>query len=214
MTSPDYENARFSKKKRLVKENKDVSNAQIKSFCEEGGYNEKDVRVKIKMDEMFRWHFVKDPIKQNIYEELFLEYIEQFDGISNAKKPSPAIQLYNGRILTTQKIKNENIKPPCKTIDFSFNFKNKDIFIYHKYAKDSGGHQNNQYKDLLCFINEANKVKISDAFFIVVVDGKFWKTKNGNAKKQKIDNLKDVANKKNTFATYSGGLFDVLSILK
>ncbi len=210
MTSPDYEHGRFTLKRQFVKDGINVSEDKIKSYCNEGGYDEQVVRTKINDDIMFRWFFVKDPIRQNFYELLFLDFVKEINGISNAEKPSPVLQLYEGEILSTEEIKKRNIYPPCKSIDFSWKYKNNDFYVYHKYAKDSGGHQDNQYQDLQCFIEEANKVKIQNTFFLAVADGEFWNTMNGKARMTKIERLRTLVNNTTVFALQSSDLITLL----
>ena len=58
--------------------------------------------------------------------------------------------------MTKNQLKISKVKPQSKSIDFSWNTKDYTIYASHKYTKDEGGHQTNQYEDLQNFITAAN----------------------------------------------------------
>ncbi len=209
MNAPDYEGARLALKRRRVLEGTDVSDDRIRSYCMDGGYDESEVREKIKNDEMFRWLFVKDPIRQNVHESLFLKFVGRMAGVHDAQKIT-GVRLYEGKILTGGEVKHLGVEPPCKRINLHWEYKGCRFYAYHKYAGDTGGHQDNQYHNLKCFITEANKVGESKTVFLAIADGEFWNTINGRAGMAKIEKLKSMANKRSVFALSSGELAGLL----
>ena len=98
------------------------------------------------------------------------------------------------------------MKPKSKSIDFYWECGSKKFYAFHKYTKDSGGHQDNQYRDLQVFIGEANTSGIKDSYFLAIADGDYYSTNNGRARTTKIERLKQIANGKNVFAMTSDEL--------
>lgn len=145
----------------------------------------------------------------------FLKFIREIDGMSGATLLSgkSTLRLYEGEVLTKFEVDRRQIQPPCKSIDFHWMYKDCSFYAYHKYAKDPGGHQDNQYHDLQCFIEEANKVDGEGLFFVAIADGGFWNTMNGRAGTTKIENLKSLANKKSVFALTSADLRELMDML-
>ena len=214
MPAPDYENARFNLKRQIVREGIRVSENKIRSYCDEGGYDIQMVRERIKNDEMFRWFFVKDPIRQNFYENLFLEWFTEIEGVRRPiQLGGNELRLFEGEILNQNDVRTRNVNPPCKSIDFSFEHNGNMFYVYHKYAKEAGGHQDNQYQDLQCFIEEANKVNIPHTFFLAIADGNFWSTRNGRANMTKMQRLQELSNKTTVFALSSNELITMLETI-
>ncbi len=125
------------------------------------------------------------------------------------------MQLINGAVVKKSDLEkmDSDIVPSCKSIDFYLKCNNKDVYIYHKYTKIGGGHQDNQYDDLKQFIMAANSSTNRNIIFIAVADGNFYNSKNGKANTTKIQRLKDIANGKTTFAMTSKELPNFLETL-
>jgi len=75
-----------------------------------------------------------------------------------------------------------------KTFDFkSLTVDNKIEYYYAKYTNEEGGAQDNQYKDAVSFIDQANlyykKNKFSDIKFILILDGNYYIKKMNDIKK-------------------------------
>ena len=116
-----------------------------------------------------------------------------------------------GKSFFKNEIKKKKIKTNVKTIDFEWEFKNKKFYAYHKYTKESGGTQGSQYVDLKIFIENANLNKDKNIYYLVIADGIFYDTQNGNVGVSKIENLKDISNNKNNvFAMRIEELKDLL----
>lgn len=61
--------------------------------------------------------------------------------------------------------KNElKLYPKAKTIDFEWDYKGYKIYASHKYTKDRGGAQDNQYKDLQEFIRQCRESTLKKTF--------------------------------------------------
>ncbi|ABK77523.1 hypothetical protein CENSYa_0891 [Cenarchaeum symbiosum A] len=177
-----------------------ISNNKVKKYCERTKYNYIKVKNKIKNDKMFAWFFVVDPIRQNMYEIAAANFITKIKDVKKFKKLSKHVFIENGKIIDQKEMKKKGMDPTCKSIDFYWEYHGKEFFAYHKYTKDSGGHQDNQYNDLQCFIDSANISKDSNTIFLAIADGSFYNTNNGMANQTKMEKLEDMANKKTVFA--------------
>ena len=67
----------------------------------------------------------------------------------------------------------------CKSIDFKFHisYQNKErhCYCYHKYINESGGSQDNQYKDIKQFIESSNKnIDTESNWFFAICDGNYF----------------------------------------
>lgn len=209
-TSDEFEDARNLQKRRAWNSG-DYSSEKLEKFCRETGEDEAYVRDQINKNKLLRWFFLRDPIRQNIHEKTMMGFLHGIKVISNLKKlHTNELYIIGGDVIAKKAM--GKMKPNCKSIDFYWECKGKKFYAYHKYTKASGGHQDNQYKDLKMFIEEANRVGNSNQIFIAIADGEFYNTMDGKAKVTKIQRLKELANEKNVFAMKSTELVEYLEI--
>lgn len=131
--------------------------------------------------------FAKNPTKQNFFEGIASNFIRNIRGVFDFEKlPNNKLYVCDGSLIEK---KDLQLYPKAKTIDFSWRFKNLYIYCSHKYTKDSGGAQDNQYKDLQDFISQCRDNKKRNKVFIVVADGEYYQKQNGRVGVKKIDNL-------------------------
>ena len=137
------------------------------------------VKQKILEDDMYAEFFAKDPAKQNIYEKLVANYINGLLNVEDFKNLPNSAKLYivNGKICS----KKEN---DVKSIDFTFKFKNKNFFVSHKYIRDVGGAQDNQYLEIRNFLRNCAKISNGENHFIALCDGEYFKKKLEILKKE------------------------------
>ena len=212
----DYEKIKLVQLKKNVKNLKsgDVKK-KIKEFSKRSGYSYDEIAKKIDGDEMFRWFFAKDPIKQNIHEYTAVNFIKKLDGVKDFKKlGTDEMFVINGGVLLGTELKSKQIRPKTKSVDFYWKYGNTEFFISHKYTKDGGGGQDNQYHDLISYIQECNNSTRKNTTFLVIADGKFYDSKNGKAGTSKIQHLKQIADKRTTFALTINDLEKFMKKLK
>ena len=151
-------------------------------------------------------HFCKNPNKQTCDEALqTLMLNEKINDLNlHASKAKPYMYIFNGEFTKKNKgaksidifISEKNISP-ITYFSNTKKFSDKLIFLgYQKTIMVAGGHQNNQLKDILSYINQADeyiKKNNDNVFFFVQADGDYC-----------IDNmskiLKEIQNKKKIFA--------------
>ena len=177
-------------KELLLKKDKDLLK-KIEDFAEKYLIEEEYIKEKILVKESISLAmFSKEPTKQNIFEKIASGFISKIEGVKNFQKlPNTSHYVCNGVV-----IKKEDLKqyPKAKTIDFTWKFSKFTIYCSHKYTKDSGGAQDNQYKDLQGFIEECRDNKKTDVVFIAIADGEYYQMQNGRAGMKKIDNLRQM----------------------
>lgn len=188
---------------------------KIRKFAKKHGFGEKGVAQELKTNKYFRATFSKDPGKQKIHENIAAKFIKKINGVSNFKQlPTGATLLLGGGLISKKEVVKLGARGKAKTIDFEWRVGNNHIVASHKYTKEGGGAQDNQYKDLQDFINEANRSNLKNTYFLAIADGEYYKTKDTGAGVTKLDFLKGLANRRNVHAMSINELGSWLEQLK
>ena len=188
-------------------------NKKIDNFCQKYQLDKNTVIIEIKKSEVVQAFFSKDPKKQNIHEKTASSIIQEIPDIQKFKNlPNNSLYLVSGGVMD-KKEKQKGFNTETKTIDFQWEYKGSRFYASHKYTKESGGSQDNQYKNLESFIKEANQSTKTGEYFIAIADGEYYqKTRDG---KKKIDLLKEEANSsKGVYACSIDELPDLLQTIK
>lgn len=136
------------------------------------------IKEKIKTDELFSLQFLRDPVRQNIYETNAYEYLINLPGVNK----DLCINYPNNRMIFVNKGKLTHVRPTrCKSIDFRIVLENGTIlFISHKYINENGGAQDNQFHDVHSFIDSAtrrdNDREKTNIYYIAICDGHYFNT--------------------------------------
>lgn len=141
---------------------------------------------KIKTDYMYASFFAKDPIKQNIAENLQLEILSSTykNIIKLPNNGKDAIYIINGQVV--KNIEKKSFDFP-KSIDF-YDI-DTNTYFFCKYTKEMGGAQDNQYEDVKRFIKELKDPK-DDYTVICLLDGPYYTDKKINDLLRMIQNDK------------------------
>ncbi len=190
---------------------------KIKNWAEKFGYSFNTIKNKILKDEAFRCIFAKDPAKQNIYENVASEYISSFDNVQEFKKlPSAgddALYLSNGKLLKGSELKNQ--AKDTKSIDFSWITNQTTVYASHKYTKDEGGAQDNQYADIQEFLKNARDCSLKNVMFIAICDGEYYQRRDSKTgDNTKIERLKRLTDNKTSFVKTINNLYDFLKTIQ
>jgi len=138
---------------------------------------------------------VKEKTKRNDYEK------ESFNFILKHSPPlimdetknlgNQEIYLYRGKFLSRQEVKHLPDRP--KSLDFRFGLntisgRHINIYVTHKYTKQGGGSQDNQFSDIKKTLDNAEGC-CDNLYIVAVCDGNYFiqTDKNGNTK---FDELK------------------------
>ena len=98
-----------------------------------------------------------------------------------------------------------------KTIDFKWRLGDKTVFASHKYPKESGGAQENQYQDLRAFVAEANHSLQPSQLFIAIADGEHYQRRDSEAQTSRLERLKQEAN--NSKGVYACSIDELPALL-
>ena len=109
--------------------------------------------------------------------------VEDFQNLSNN-----SLYLVSGVVISKSEKDKGGFQSKTKTIDFYWKYKGKIFYASHKYTRQGGGSQDNQYKNLKEFIKQANDSNKKDEYFIAIADGEYYQERG------RIGNLKDDAN--------------------
>lgn len=175
---------------------------KILNFAEKFGYKFNEIEDKIKNDEIFRCFFAKDPSKQNLYQKLAtifiknLKIVKEFEVLPSGGKN--ALYLINGKMFNGETL--ENRTKDIKSIDFKWKVKDWIFYASHKYTKDTGGAQDNQYRDVQDFLKHTRDSNYEKTIFIAICDGNYYLKKDSSTKDEtKILRLKRLTDNKTSF---------------
>lgn len=160
---------------------------------------EYDIPVETIIDEIKKYNtavipFVISPSRQNFYENMAYIMIKNISGVYNlVNLPNNKLFVYGGAVISKSKLKQY---PKTKTLDFKWDYNGYSIYASHKYTKDTGGAQDNQYKDLQDFIRESKDTNLSRTIFVAIADGDYYLNRNGRAGTTRIEHLKSLCTNK------------------
>lgn len=136
---------------------------KIRNYCNKYNFDIKEVQQRILTDDIIASFFIKDPFKQNFIENL----ISNLLGI----KRLPQMGKNCIRFDREGNICSEKSIAMTKSVDFII----KDAFITQKYTRNQGGAQDNQFQDVINFLNAGSiKNKVG-----ALLDGEYWEEKRG-----------------------------------
>ena len=212
----DYEKIKDNKIKENIKylkanyRDEDFQN-KIDKHCKKFGIQKEDIEQRIIEGDLITLSiFSKDPSKQNFYEKTAAEYIEQIDGVYDFKNlpngGKHSLFIVEDKILS--KIEKDNIdrELPSKSVDFKWKFRTEynSFYAYHKYIKENGGAQDNQYADVLYSIIAARKIDSqAEHKVLFICDGEYFT-------EARILKLKDGVKNNNHFVLTINELADFL----
>lgn len=199
----DYEKYKKEEVKKNIKKLRDNITDQsimkkIRNWADKYDLTFEFVRHKVFIDDIFALNFVKDPGRQNFHENTaayFLGSLYPIYEFELLPKGGASAKVINNGMLVSLKQSKESTSNP-KTIDFSWIIKtnkgtNIRCYASHKYTKDKGGSQDNQYNDLKSFMQHAHQNQAKNTMFFAICDGKYYQEVNKETKKNKIEELND-----------------------
>jgi len=145
-------------------------------------YDIKSLKKQILENDLIASFFIKKPNRQNITEKFFASKIKEIEGVNNFINYPSIVKkfLYKGEII-------EKKKDLSKSIDYYFDYRGIECYATQKYTKGNGGMQDNQYNDLIHFIDNIRENK---NLYIVLIDGSYYTEK-------KVKKLKEQNKAKN-----------------
>jgi hypothetical protein len=134
---------------------------------------------------------VKDPLRQNISEEIQTEVARE-KGIIFKRLPQSghnALRLYKGKVVKSKNLTKEEKELASKSLDFIITNTGKIIYTYNKYNKWVGGSTDDVYKDVRHLIELINQLEDKTLFFVIILDGQYWDEKRKDFENYQTRNL-------------------------
>lgn len=173
-----------------------IDERKIRRAAEKRGVTPAEVLAVIRDSRLYRAEFIKDLKRQNLYEKIAAEAIKNMPGVREFKHyGTNEVELVDG-VPRRRGGEQGAGASSAKTVDFWWRRDGLEYFAAHKYTKERGGAQDNQYRDILAFVEEANKSRVESHVFVAIADGEYYEFNEGKGKTKKIDVLKQKANKK------------------
>lgn len=194
---------------------------KIKNWADKYDLDFNFVKHKVFTDDIFALNFVKDPGRQNFHENIAAYTLKSLADIHNFEtlpKGGKNAKVINNGMLVSLEQSRKSISNP-KTIDFKWEIKTKSgktitCYASHKYTKDRGGSQDNQFNDLKSFMEHAYKNNEKDILFFAICDGNYYQQIDRTTNKSKIEELNSSFYKENKVkATTINDLFEILDFL-
>lgn len=187
-----------------------VDERKIKRAAEKRGVAPAEVLAVIRDSRLYRAEFIKDPKRQNLYEKIAAEAIKSMPGVSGFRHyGTNEIEVVDG---VPKKRAGGQGASVAKTVDFGWRHGGLKYFASHKYTKERGGAQDNQYRDILAFIKEANKNRDSGHVFVAIADGEYYDFNDTKSKIRKIDVLKQKADERS--GVYAARINELVDLMR
>lgn len=166
----------------------------IQRFKDHPMFNEENLFQHLKQDCFLQSFFIKDPIKQSFHQTLAWQYLQAQLPFAEVEMPSNK-KYFLSQYGVLNKEDLNRIQSKTKSIDFIISTEENIYVCTHKYTKDSGGGQDNQYKDVQLFLTEtprqAFQYRNKNCYIVAILDGEYYS-------EQKIRFLRDSFPYKNT----------------
>ena len=194
---PDYDRAEQKLREKNKNEVRDLLDKQdsgllkkISTFANRFGYSEETVCKKIEEDPMFACCFAKDPGKMKVHEKTAATYLGMFPDLIRSFSSLPAggkrAKYINqtGDIITGQK------PDGIKSLDFTWVAGDTDIicFAAHKFTRESGGHQDNQFNELIRLLQAFKGCNDKTIALFAICDGPYYNARTLSILRQHVQN--------------------------
>ncbi len=219
----DYEDMYQRRFREAYKKNvKDVVQAaksgdldkKLETFCSLHGYAKEEIIREIEQNEIVATCFAINPNKQNFYKKEAARFIERLNGVRTFQSPStrPKTVIANGEIVVLPDSSNVAIPPQAKTIDFRWEYKGRKFLACHKYTKESGGAQDQQFNEFRRAIGLSNLNLDDGVNFIAIVDGPYFDGRLDHQHTSRKEMLR-AQTTENSFVCNIGELQDLLALI-
>lgn len=173
----DFEDIKIKMRKDNIDELRKYINEKwveikIKNYLERFSFlnlTYEDVVNEIISNDLVASFFAKDPNKQNITEKTIANIIKNLNFVSNFQNYNSKTEIFvvNGEMTNKRAL-------GVKSVDYSFVSKNITYYVTQKYTKGKGGSQDNQFHDVVSFLQNCKNNKLTDTAFLAIVDGDYY----------------------------------------
>lgn len=145
---------------------------KINNYCNKYGFDVEILKERIMNDDIIASFFIKDPFKQNFIEELITILLKVKKMPQSGKN---CIRFNNNGDICSIKT-----TAATKAVDFILDGR----YITQKYTRGTGGSQDNQFQDVVNFLNIGSRKNKVGA----LLDGSYWDEKRTILKEYYNDN--------------------------
>ena len=146
---------------------------QIETYIGRFGYEKSAVEDKIMKDPMFAANFSREPRRQGFHETIAAEWLKEqsLDITILPKSGNNALYITrDGMIIKLP----EGEQRPSKSLDFCWTYNSITFYAMHKYTKEGGGNQDNQFKEMVGLLHSFLGASNPSNALIVIVDGPYY----------------------------------------
>lgn len=158
---------------------------RIETYGQKFGYGKKKIKKEIETNKMFAATFAKAPSRTGFHESIAAEWLRKELNLPIDVLPKAGT---NSFYITSDGViaqVGDDERKPSKSLDFQWQVGDITFYAMHKYTREGGGAQDNQFKEMLAtlqnFVRATNKKKV----FIVIADGAYYT-------KSKMDELESL----------------------
>jgi hypothetical protein len=160
----------------LVKKNDNDTLKQIHTYSYRFDKSYNKVREKILSDSMFANCFARNPSRQTSHEKIAFDYLSKNNSILKKFRKLPqngneAVYLTSDGTFQKYKLCHKKIG---KAIDFYWTNANKIFYASHKYTKESGGAQDNQFREQKELLEKFRNNDCENEYFFAICDGQYY----------------------------------------
>ena len=131
----------------LMNRDRDVLE-KLLGFSERFGYPFEDVLAHAKADEMFRAWFAVDPGRQSIHQKLAADWLRELPWVDGFDV-LPVVGRNAWYVTGDGDLVKGRNPHKLKSLDFRWRTGMRSVFAMHKYTKQGGGSQDNQFTDVM-----------------------------------------------------------------
>ena len=174
---PDYvaiERVKWLSASKNVSADDDRVRKAASAFADRFDYKLNSVIEKISVDRMFAAWFAKTPSKTGLHESIAGAWIKDLPNVSSF------CHLPKGGINSVKIDSDGNLRGgtepgvPGKSLDFSWVSSRQKYYAMHKYTKESGGSQDNQFLEMRDLLVRFQPSVVAEFTLVVIVDGEYY----------------------------------------
>jgi hypothetical protein len=145
-------------------------------------------------DDLFILNFIKEPSKQTFHQTLAMDFMQKIPNVFDFKLlpagGKDALYVVKGMVVSGSQIASSTVN--VKSIDFYWKYINPigekiECYASHKYTYQGGGSQDQQFKELMTFQENARHHQ-GNKYFYAICDGRYYQLPYENSL-SKIDYL-------------------------
>ena len=122
---------------------------------------------------MFAAHFATDPTRQRLHERVAADWLQNTPSIENFEL-LPSSRKAGLYVTSDGEIRIGGENAPGKSLDFRWTVGEITYLASHKYTKESGGAQDQQFAEMLSLLRRFQNCQQKGYVLIVIVDGTYY----------------------------------------